>query len=299
MKVGKVAPAAPVLDVVGGSDDSDKGNGHSAAPGSVHGLYIQQAAAMVGVSPSALRSWERYGLVTPIRTASGYRIYDLADVDRLRRVRQLLDQGINPTGVLRIIAEQAPDSRGPEVQPRSSDGVGQNLRTMRVRHEMSLRQLSELTGLSPSYISAIERGIASPSIASLQKLATAFSTNVLALLADSYEAASTPVTRAGQRPILDDKKGVTIEDCSTAESNLEPLIFTVQPGAGSDGPLVHEGEEFLYVLEGVLRLRLDGTDDYDLAQGDAMAYNSVRPHQFSNLGEAPTRVLWVNTPRTF
>lgn len=268
--------------------------------GEINGVYIQQAAAMVGASPSALRMWERSRLVQPSRTASGYRVYTLADVERLREVQQLLEQGVNLTGVRRLLDDAvavAPVKR--EGGPRGVHSVGHKLHSLRVRHEMTLRQVGDLTGLSPSYISAVERCIASPSIASLQKLATAFGTNVLALLGDPNSAPETPVTRAGQRPLLESQHGVTIEDCSTAGSNLEPLVFTIDPGSGSDGPLSHEGEEFLYLTQGELRLRLDGTDDYDLGPGDSMAYNSLRPHQFTNHGGIPTVVIWVNTPRTF
>ncbi|MCW2745076.1 MAG: putative MerR family transcriptional regulator [Mycobacterium sp.] len=92
---------------------------------------------------------------------------------------------------------------------------------------------------------------------------------------------------------------MTIEDLSTARSGPEPLVFTIQPGAGSDGALSHAGEEVLYVLEGALRLRLDGDTDYDLEPGDSMSFESPRSHQFSNVGSAPAVVFWVNTPRTF
>jgi DNA-binding transcriptional MerR regulator/mannose-6-phosphate isomerase-like protein (cupin superfamily) len=275
--------------------------GNGAGAGAVNGVYIRQAAEMVGASTSSLRMWEQFGLLSPQRTPSGYRVYTLPEIERLRRIRDLVDEGINLAGVKHLLDEESaaalPRTEAGKVQ--TTDSVGRNVRTWRVRHEMTLRQVSDLTGLSPSYISAIERCIASPSIASLQKLATAFGTNVLTLLGESYQAPATPITRVGERPILESSKGVTIEDCSTAETNLEPLLFVIQPGCGSDGPLVHEGEEFLYVMEGELRLRLDGVDDYDLKRGDSMAYNSMRQHQFSNHGDVLTVVIWVNTPRTF
>ena len=283
------------------SPRADVNGAASADASAVSGVYIRQAAEMVGATPSSLRMWEQFGLLSPRRTPSGYRVYTLAEIERLRRIRDLVDEGVNLAGVRHLLDEEAAATpqRTEASKAQATDSVGRNVHTWRVRHEMTLRQVSELTGLSPSYISAIERCMASPTIASLQKLAKAFGTNVLTLLGEAYQAPATPVTRAGQRPILESSKGVTIEDCSTAETNLEPLLFVIQPGCGSDGPLVHEGEEFLYVLEGELRLRLDGVDDYDLKQGDSMAYGSMRQHQFSNHGQVPTVVIWVNTPRTF
>jgi DNA-binding transcriptional MerR regulator/quercetin dioxygenase-like cupin family protein len=271
-------------------------------PAEVSGIYIQQAAAMVGTTSASLRMWEKYELVEPCRTQSGYRVYSLADIERLRQVQQLLQDGVNPAGILKILKDDvkpAPAQRQRHDEARRARTVGDTVRAMRARGELTLRQVSERTGLSPSYISSVERSLASPSIASLQKLATAFGTNVLALMSDSYEAPNTPVVRVAARRTLNSDKGVTIEDLSTAGSNLEPLLFTIQPGAGSDGPLSHEGEEFLYVLSGDVVIRLDGTDDYSLEPGDSMAFESPRHHQFSNVGTRPATVLWINTPRTF
>jgi DNA-binding transcriptional MerR regulator/mannose-6-phosphate isomerase-like protein (cupin superfamily) len=268
----------------------------------VSGVYIQQAAAMVGTTSASLRMWEKYDLVKPRRTPSGYRIYSLDEIERLREVQHLLQDGVNPAGILKIFDE---GSRTPAPAAKSRDEsrrarcLGDTVRDLRRRSGLTLRQVSDRTGLSPSYISSVERSLASPSIASLQKFAGAFDTNVPALMSGSDEAPESPLVRVGDRRVLHSDKGVTIEDMSTAGSNLEPLIFTVQPGAGSDGPLSHEGEEFLYVMTGELVLRLDGTDDFTLAPGDSMAYASPRPHQFSNVGREPVVVLWINTPRTF
>lgn len=273
----------------------------------VDGFYIQQAASMVGATPSSLRSWEKYGLVTPRRATSGYRVYTIDDVERLRRVRHLLGEGVNPAGVRRVLEQTDDDPKGhrePNGQssgrkPRAHRPVGDSLRELRNKHRLSLRDVSERTGLSPSYISSVERSIASPSLASLQKLAKVFETNVLALLGDAQSSPETPVIRHDQRHTIESAPGVMIEDLSTAGSGLEPLVFTIQPGAGSDGPLTHAGEEFLLVLEGEMLLRLDNVIDYHLYAGDSMAFDSMRPHHFTGVGEQPAKVVWINTPRTF
>jgi DNA-binding transcriptional MerR regulator/quercetin dioxygenase-like cupin family protein len=275
-----------------------------AALGSAVGnLYIQQAASMVGATAVALRTWEQQGLITPGRTASGYRLYSMADIQRLRRIQTLFAAGVNAAGIRRLLDGSAATStataRGALADAGHVRTVGQTVREWRRRKSLTLRGLGDLTGLSASYISAVERGLAAPSIASLQKLGAAFGTNVLALMADSYEPPDTPVVRASGRRVLEGDNGVTIEDLSTAGSNLEPLIFTFEPGSGSDGPISHEGEEFLYVMSGTLQLELDGSDVHQLAAGDSMAFRSERSHQFSNPGSGPAVVLWINTPRTF
>ncbi|MBS1691511.1 MAG: cupin domain-containing protein [Actinobacteria bacterium] len=266
------------------------------------GLYIQQAAQLVGATAVQLRAWEHQQLITPTRTPAGYRVYTIADIERMQRIQSLMAGGVNAEGVRRIINGPG-NSAGLPVSltaPSSrSRSVGNTIRALRKERGLTLRDLSRSTGLSASYISSVERGAAAPSIASLQKIGAVFDTNVLGLMSDAYEAPCSPLVRAGDRRVLDSDKGVRIEDLSTAGSNLEPLLFTFQPGCGSDGAISHEGEEFLYVMSGRLYLCLDGSDEYYLDPGDSMSFRSERAHEFGNPGDLPTAVLWINTPRTF
>jgi DNA-binding transcriptional MerR regulator/quercetin dioxygenase-like cupin family protein len=286
---------------VAGGDDVSERNAPFGAP-DAQGLYIQQAAQLVGATPVQLRAWEHQNLITPSRTASGYRIFTIADIERMQRIQSLMSGGVNAEGVRRIMDGPGHAAGLPAAltAPSShSRSVGNTIRDIRKERGMTLRDLSQATGLSASYISSVERGSAAPSIASLQKISAVFDTNVLGLMTDSYAAPDSPLVRATNRRVLESDKGVRIEDLSTAGSNLEPLLFTFQPGCGSDGAISHEGEEFLIVMSGRLDLELDGHDEYNLDQGDSMAFRSERPHAWVNPGDVPTTVLWINTPRTF
>lgn len=266
-------------------------------------LYIRQAAALVAMTPALLRECERHRLITPARTESGYRVYSMQDVDRLRRIKALLDDGVNLAGVRRILEGGAPssgdDDRVPRGRGHRSKTTGGKLKESRNRRGLSLRQVAEQTGLSASYLSAIERGLALPSLATLSELASFFETNVLALLSDTESVADSPLVRAGERRVISGKAGVTIEDMSTAGNDLEPLLLLIEPGAGSDGRLSHVGEEWLFILEGEMCLELDATEQFHLGPGDSMSFDSQRLHKFTNEGTSLVRVLWVNTPRTF
>lgn len=266
----------------------------------VGGVYIRQAAEMVGTTPTSLRMWEKYGLIRPQRASSGYRTYTFDDIERLRQVRRLLDDGVNPAGALLMLeGASGPNGHGGGASESGhARNAGGRVRELRREKNLSLRQLSEETGLSPSYISSVERSLSSPSVASMQKLAAALGTNVPALLGSQRTGSTSPVVRKDERPVLDEG-GVAVEDLSTAETNLEPLIMTIAPGAGSDGSYCHEGEEFLLLLAGTLKVNLGGVEDYTLNTGDAMTFNSMRPHHWVNEGLVPTVVVWINTPRTF
>jgi MerR family transcriptional regulator, heat shock protein HspR len=65
---------------------------------------ISVAAELAGVHPQTLRIYERKGLLEPARTSGGNRRYSNADLQRLRRIHQLMEEGMNLAGVTRILA---------------------------------------------------------------------------------------------------------------------------------------------------------------------------------------------------
>jgi transcriptional regulator with XRE-family HTH domain len=263
------------------------------------GLYIKEAAAIVGVSTTALRLWERHGLLAPSRSPSGYRVYAHDDVARAKRARDLIQRdGMSIEAARRNVGDTV-TSNGSS-HSVAERRLGERLKALRAARGTSLRELAESTGLSASYISSLERSSASPSVASLQKLASGLGTNLLGLLGGEEETESRVVVSAAKRTRLElEIPGVVIENLSATESVLEPLLFHVEPGASSDTSYSHRGEEFLYVLQGTFEITLDETNVFRLVPGDAMTFASHRPHRWWNPGDHAAIVVWINTPPTF
>lgn len=85
---------------------------------------IQVASELSGVPAATLRAWERrYGVPVPRRTAAAYRLYSADDVDQIRRMRELVDQGVSPAEAARVV-RATPPRLDPETPPAGSgDGV--------------------------------------------------------------------------------------------------------------------------------------------------------------------------------
>jgi DNA-binding transcriptional MerR regulator/quercetin dioxygenase-like cupin family protein len=250
---------------------------------------IGEVARLVGVSPSALRVWERQGLVHPRRTDAGYRVYSNEDLRLLRRVRELRrDDRLNAPGIRRVMgAAQAPRRDG------------DRLRVLRHQHGFTLRDAAARSGLSMSQISAIERGASSASVTSMQRLTSAYGATVADLL---EPMASVPrrVVRAGKRPALElANAAVRIEHLGAGHGMLEPQLFRIGPGATSEGSYAHEGEEFLFVIAGAVTVWVGERERYRLNEGDALSFPSTMPHRWRNHASGETRLLWINTPPTF
>jgi MerR family transcriptional regulator/heat shock protein HspR len=76
------------------------------------GLFgISVAAGMVGTGVQNLRAYEKAGLVDPQRTAGGTRLYSLADIERLRQIAALLDEGLNLAGIAMVLQLEADNAR--------------------------------------------------------------------------------------------------------------------------------------------------------------------------------------------
>jgi DNA-binding transcriptional MerR regulator len=255
---------------------------------------IGEAARRVGVSPSALRLWERQGLVRPARRGR-YRLYSEADVEHLRGIRQLRQvDRLNAPGIRRVLRDAVATPHG----ERRVDG--RLLRRVRQRHRLSLRSASERSGLSVSFLSALERGVTGASVATLQRVAAAYGTTMVELFG-GRRSSRERLVRAGRAPVLElGDAAVRIEQLARGATQLEPQLFILAEGASSEGAYAHDGEEFLYLLSGAMTVWVGDDETYRLTRsGDALCFPSTLPHRWRNDASGETRLLWINTPPTF
>jgi DNA-binding transcriptional MerR regulator/quercetin dioxygenase-like cupin family protein len=272
-------------------------------------IGIEAAALAVGVSPSALRLWERQGLVRPERTPGGLRRYRPEDVGRLREIRRWRTaEGLNAAAIRRLLRSPAGGGleRAPAGSAHGADAgasrhapsrpTAAGLRALRSRAGLTLREAAERSGLSVSFISGVERGLTGASVAALRRLTAAYGATLGDLL---EEPAVGRLVHPDDRRVLDTGSGVRIEHLASATVALEPQLFVLEPGTSSDGAYSHPGEEFMYLLEGELAVWLGESEAYRLAPGDALTFPSTVAHRFQAQGDGVTRLLWINTPPTF
>jgi len=265
---------------------------------------IGDAAKLIGVVPATLRNWEKAGIIKPGRQNGNYRIYSLKDIERLKKIKYLMQvKGFNIVGVKEYLASQGEDlpeepvkieKKGPRI------AVGQKLKMLRDKKGLTLEEVSHNTGVSVSYLSRIESGQVNVSIATLQKLATFYEKNLLYFF-EGLETKEQKLIRAGLGRILEtDEEGIKVELLTALnEPQMEPLLYTVAPGAGRNENISHEGEEFVYVIKGVLEIWLDETERYVVGSGDSFYFKSTQQHRWRNISNEELVVVWVSTPPTF
>ena len=256
---------------------------------------IGETSRLTGVSRGMLRVWERERLINPRRTPGGHRLYSSNDVLRLRQIARLrrVDR-LNMAAIRRELGT-ADGATTPPGSTTLSD-LGKRLRALRTERHWSLTEVAEKSGLSVSFLSAVERGQSSISVASLFKLADAYGTTVPGLSPD-YQSHHRSLLHPRERPRYVAGRGlVVIEDLIASPGALEAQRIEIQPGGGSEEGYAHPGEEFIYILEGQLTFWIDESERYGLQTGDSLYFRSTRLHRWRNDGDTLTTVLWINVP---
>lgn len=187
----------------------------------------------------------------------------------------------------------------PEAPPTEVD-LGARIRALRVARGATLRQLAAQAGVTESFLSQVERGVASPSIASVQRIARALGQSIAELFA-ADESAGIVVRARERRRIVYQGLGAVDEFLTRAtDGRLQVIMSTIEPGGGTgDEAYTHDSdEEVVVVLEGVLDLWV-GAEHYRLETGDAVTHSSRIPHRNTNPGPGVARVLFCITPPSF
>lgn len=173
--------------------------------------------------------------------------------------------------------------------------LGQRLRELRERTGISVRTLASRASFSPSFISQVELGQASPSVASLERIAAALDVTLSELFSEARPREAAVMRVDDRQRLISAWSRAEIEPLgpSGGASRLEPVMITIAPG-GHSGKYAHghPGEEFAIVFEGEVTLTL-GDKTHLLQQGDAVTFRSEAPRQWENTGLKPVRLVIV------
>ena len=162
--------------------------------------------------------------------------------------------------------------------------VGPRLRELRQRRDTTLAALAETTGISVSTLSRLESGQRRPTLELLLPLARAYGVQ----LDDLVGGPLTGDPRVHMRPVR--RGDMTMIPLTRRPGGVQAYKLIIPVRRAAPEPQTHEGYEWLYVLDGRLRLLL-GDQDIVLRPGEAAEFDTRVPHWFGSLGEAPVEVL--------
>lgn len=173
--------------------------------------------------------------------------------------------------------------------------LGGRIRALRLERGLSLRTVAASAQVSPSLLSQIERGEASPSLVSLVAIADALVVRPGVLLEDdpAGEPTASPVVRRNQRRVIDDEQCRREYLMHLDDPYLEVAELIVAPGGQSRPALArHSGRDYGVVIAGQLVVEFEGRSE-TLDRGDYIAFDADHPHRVLNRSSKPARVLWI------
>lgn len=259
---------------------------------------ISDVSKLLDVSPSTLRMWENMGLILPSRTSGGRRVYSPEKVERLKYIQRLrTEKKLNVEAIRQVLGTTETLHRSNTSAPTSSVSISRQLRQLRRQRGMTLSEAAAGTNVSVSFLSSLERGQVNASVATLQKLAVFYKTNVQSFFGATKKPHKLVTPRI--RKQLSTEPGVNIELLAFGDNVMEPHLYSIAPGATSGGAYHHEGEEFIYVISGSCEIWLDEMEHYLVQMGDCLYFSSTQTHRWHNSGNDTAVLLWTNTPPTF
>ncbi|MEF8824013.1 MAG: XRE family transcriptional regulator [Desulfohalobiaceae bacterium] len=172
--------------------------------------------------------------------------------------------------------------------------VGNRMRQLRERQGLSLQELSRLSGIETDTLSRIESGDLQPQLGTVLKLAKSLEGDMGSLISGEGEKPYA-ITRKSERKQVVRSGSPESEQTQYAYKSLapevrgrhmEPLLVRLQPNPEEE-PSVHQGEEFIFVLEGNVLLQM-GEERFELEPGDSAYYQSTYPHLVTALEDSAT-----------
>ena len=183
------------------------------------------------------------------------------------------------------------------------ESISKNIQTLRKKAKWTLEQLAHKTGLTKSYLSKIERSKKAPPYSTISKIAAALGVDATFILSENLvnlEDTRLSFTRSNERKAIE-RLGSLSEDSLyryTYEAiafdkpgkNMEP--FVLEPAFNQEIMFQHEGEEFIFILEGRHEFIYDG-QKYIMEKGDSVYFDAAAPHSGRSLGKKKAKILLV------
>lgn len=178
--------------------------------------------------------------------------------------------------------------------------VGERVKRVRKDRDLTLQDISQRTDLDVTFLEQIENGSVAPPLGTVIKLAKALDLKMGYFISGDENRPFTIVRKNDGKVVsrYSSKKGkyygYGYESLAPhkKDRHMEPFLVSLEPSESDEERSAHDGQEFIYVLEGAMEVRL-GEQVYVLDPGDSIYYDSTVPHLVKNHGKDVTRILAV------
>lgn len=183
-----------------------------------------------------------------------------------------------------------------------NDDIGSKVKELRTNAKLTLRELSDMTNISTGFLSQLERGLTSIATNSLQDLAAALNVEPSYFFSKPAMKDSV-IMRSYEKEVMKIDNSMYISYLFTAnatDKQMMPRLIDILPYNSAENPTQyqHEGEEYLYILEGTLTLFINN-ERHELYPGDCAHYNSKVMHNYANHTNKMVKIIEISVPNYF
>jgi len=199
-----------------------------------------------------------------------------------------------PASVTRVRSQQS----AVVVRSLSAARIGAQVKALRMAAEVSGGELAKASGISASMLSRIERGLVSPSVETLERLANGLCVPTSRFFGDQARRTDFCHVRAGQGVVVDrvgavsDYRYELLGHLLSGNLFVEPYLVTLLPGANPYVTFQHPGLKFLYFLSGEVRYRYGGKS-VAVEAGDSLLFEATALHGIEAIQSGPVSYLSV------
>ncbi len=177
--------------------------------------------------------------------------------------------------------------------------IGEKIKALRLENGLTQEELADRCELTKGFISQIERQLTSPSIATLTDILEVLGTTLGDFFSENVEDVFVFTPQDFYEKTDENAKHTIRWIVPNAQKyEMEPIIVEIEPGGKSFEDAPHNGEEFGYVLEGEVSLKV-GNRKYRVNAGETFYYRTNKTHVIENTSKQLAKILWVSTPPMF
>ncbi len=177
--------------------------------------------------------------------------------------------------------------------------IGDKIRRLRVQNSLTQEELADRSELTKGFISQLERDLTSPSIATLVDILEGLGTNLQEFFNENIEEQIVFSKEDAFETENEELKYNLKWIVPNAQKNkMEPILVELDSGGRTKEDLPHEGEEFGYVINGIIHIYIGG-EKYKVKKGESFYFKANANHYIANEGKTKATVIWVSTPPSF
>ncbi len=175
--------------------------------------------------------------------------------------------------------------------------IGKKLKELRLQNDLTLGDLASRSELTKGFLSQVERGLTTPSIATLEDILEVLGSNLSEFF---HEEPERKIVFSTQDFFEDIQENYTIEWVipNAQKNEMEPILLTLRPHKKSSTITAYHGEEFGYVLKGTITI-VQGKNKYKAKAKETFYLDGSKSHYLYNHGNTEAKVLWITTPPIF